>query len=183
MTDAILILAAAEPASGGNLFSTFGIEWKLIVAQAVNFALVAFVLWKGAFKKVVDTMDERQHKIAEGLQFAEEAKTQLAETERRQSEVLKEANAQAQAILHEARVNAQRYEEEVKAQVTRQMEEFRRRGEETLERERHKMLAEVRAEVARLVVLTSAKVLQRELPGEEKSRLDRAAASELARLN
>jgi hypothetical protein len=45
------------------------------------------------------------------------------------------------------------------------------------------MLTEVRQEIARLVVMTSGKVLQRELGSEERSRLDKAAAEEISRLN
>ena len=153
------------------------------VAQAVNFVVVAFLLWRFAFKPVMATLEERQRKIAEGLQFAEESKAQLAETEKRQAEVLREANAKAQEILHEARDNARQFEESMKNETAAQIEEMRKRAAEANELERQKILGEVRQEIARLVVLTSGKVLQRELGDEEKSRLNDAAAREIAQLN
>ena len=52
--------------------------------------------------------------------------------------------------------------------------------EEALELERRKMLDDVRAEVARLVVATSAKVLTRELSESEKTRYTETAAREVA---
>ena len=186
MLDTILLLAAASAETAhesAGLAGKFGIDGKLILAQAINFAIVAFLLWRFAFKPVMATLDERQHKIAEGLQFAEEAKTQLAETEKRQAEVLREANAEAQKILHEARENANRFEEKMKDETASQIDEMRKRAEESNELERQKMLSEVRQEIARLVVLTSGKVLQRELGDDEKARLDKAAAEEISRLN
>lgn len=178
----LVALATTEAAEPG-FFAQFGINGKMIIAQAVNFGIVAFIIWKFFLKDVIATMDARQATIVQGLQFAEEAKVQLADAEKRQAEVLREANVQAQAILNEARDNAQRFEERVKNETAAQIAEMRRRAEESNELERQKMLSEVRQEVARLVVLTSARVLQRELPAEEKTRLNEAAAREMVQLN
>lgn len=184
MLDSILFLAAAADAGAeAGLVGQFGIDLKLIAAQVVNFVVVAFLLWRFAFKPVIATLDERQDKIAAGLKFAEESKTKLAETEKRQAEVLREANRKAQEILHESRDKAQQFEDKMKAETAAQIEAMRQRAEEANEREREKMLTEVRQEIARLVVLTSGKVLQRELSGDEKSRLNASAAEEIARLN
>ena len=192
LSDLILIAAdtahgATELAEGASkltvIFDTFGINGKILVSQAINFLVVTFVLWRFAFKPVMATLDERQEKIAEGLQFAEESRVQLAETEKRQAEVLREANIMAQEILHEARDKALGFEEKMKNETALQIEEMRRRAEEANELERKKMMTEVRQEIARLVVMTSGKVLQRELADDEKQRLDRAAAQEISQLN
>lgn len=185
MLDTITLLAAATVDTAGQssleqMAGQFGIDGKLILAQAINFIIVAFLLWRFAFKPVMATLEERQLKIAEGLQFAAESKTQLAETEKRQAEVLREANTKAQEILHEARDNATQFEEKMKGETASQIEEMRKRAEDSNELERQKMLTEVRQEVARLVVMTSGKVLQRELGEEEKSRLNQAAATEMS---
>lgn len=185
MLDSITLLAAAttEAVPDVSLVGQFGLDWRLILAQAVNFIIVAYLLWRFAYKPVVVTLDERQRKIAEGLQFAEESKVQLAETEKRQAEVLREANAKAQEIFHEARDNAAKFEEKMKAETASQIEDMRRRADEANELERQKMLTEVRQEIARLVVLTSGKVLRRELSDEEKTRIDKNAAEEISQLN
>lgn len=184
MLDSILFLAAAtDSGADAGLVGQFGIDLKLIAAQVVNFVIVAFLLWRFAFKPVMVTLDERQDKIAAGLKFAEESKIRLEETEKRQAEVLREANRKAHEILHEARDKAQQFEEKMKSETAAQIEQMHRRAEEANERERQKILSEVRQEIARLVVLTSGKVLERELSGDEKSRLNQSAAEEIARLN
>lgn len=188
MLESITFLAAATAESAGEggisaLAGQFGVDGKMILAQAVNFAVVAFLLWRFAFKPVMATLDERQQKIAEGLQFAEEAKKQLVDTEKKQAEVLREANTKAQEILTEARDNAARFEDKMKGETASQIEEMRKRADEANELERQKILSDVRQEIARLVVLTSGKVLQRELAEDEKSRLNKAAAEEIAQVN
>jgi F-type H+-transporting ATPase subunit b len=188
MLDTIQIIAAATAHEGADsglsaLAGQFGINGKIIFAQAINFIVVAYLLWRFAFKPVMASLDERHQKIAEGLQFAEESKVQLAETEKRQAEVLRDANTQAQALLHEARDNSKAFEEKMKTETSKQIEEMRQRAKEANELERQKILGEVRQEIARLVVLTSGKVLQRELPEEEKKRLNSAAVEEISRTN
>ncbi|MDP0500409.1 MAG: F0F1 ATP synthase subunit B [Verrucomicrobiota bacterium JB022] len=162
------------------LTEDFGLNGPAFIAQVINFLLVMAALWFFAYKPVVKTIDERQKKISDGLQFAEESKRQLAETEKRQAETLREANAQAQAILHEARERAGAYEDEQRAKVANELTEMRRRAEDSIRLEREKSLSEIRQEVARLVVLTSSKVLRSELTEEQKARLNQSAAEQLA---
>jgi F-type H+-transporting ATPase subunit b len=183
MLETFTFLAAAASDENVGLVREFGINHKMIIAQIVNFGIVAFLLWRFAFKPVLSTMDERQRKISEGLKFAEDAKRELAETEKRQATVLREANAQAQDILQAARDSAQQFEDKMKAETASQIEEMRRRAEESNELERQRMISEVRQEIARLVVLTSGRVLQRELTDIDRERLSAKAAEEIARHN
>ncbi len=172
---------AAERVS--ELANRFGVEWPILIAQMVNFVVVAYLLYRFAFKPVIVTMDERQRKIADGLQFAEEAKTRLTETEKRQAQLLQEAQAESQNILKAARDSAAAFEERARAETARQVEEIRRRADEANELERKRILAEVRGEVARLVVLTTGKVLRKDLSSEDQQRINASASEEIASLN
>lgn len=173
--------AAAEGGPVAELARHFAVNWPAFIGQVVNFGLVATALWYFAYKPVVKTLDERQKKIADGLQFAEEAKRQLAETEKRQAETLREANSEAQRILADARARATTFEDEARAKLAQELIETRARAEEALRLEREQTLSEIRQEVARLVVLTSTKVLRRELTEEQKATFNQAAVTELAR--
>ena len=186
-----LLLAAAEVAHGaeeasgglGALAGTFGLNLKLILAQALNFIIVATLLWRFAFKPVMATMEEREAKIADGLRFAEEAKQQLESAEKEKAEKLKEAHLAAQSIAHEAKAQSEAFSAKQKEVLEHELSEKRRRAGEALELEREKVLNDARADIARLVVLTSGKVLAKELSSEEKSRLNAAASREMAALN
>ncbi|WP_269524096.1 F0F1 ATP synthase subunit B [Coraliomargarita parva] len=158
----------------------FGVEVPTLIAQMVNFCLVAFVLYKFAVKPIAATLDERQQKIADGLQYAEEMKTQLAEAERERAEKVKEAAQEAQRILSEARAQSKELIEQKTQEAAAQAEAMIRKAGEATELERQKMLSDVRQEVARLVVATSSKVLSRELSDSEKTTYSDAAAKELA---
>ena len=173
----------AAPAEGNKLTmitDKFGVTVPTLISQMVNFCLVAFVLYKFAVKPIAATLDERQQKIADGLQYAEEMKTQLAEAERERAEKIKQAAAEAQKILTESREQSKEMIEQKTQEAAAQAEAIIRKASEATELERQKMLSDVRQEVARLVVATSSKVLSRDLSDTEKQNFSDSAAKELA---
>ena len=158
----------------------FGVSVPTLIAQIVNFCLVALALYYFAVKPISTTLEERQQTISDGLQYAEEMKTQLAEAERERTEKVKQASISAQKILAEAREQSKELIEIKTQEAAAQAEAIIRKASEATELERQKMLADVRQEVARLVVATSSKVLSRDLSDSEKSIFSESAAKELA---
>ena len=174
---------AATPAEVDKLTmitDKFGVKLPTLIAQMINFCLVALVLYKFAVKPIVATLDERQQKIADGLQYAEEMKAQLAAAERERAEKIKKAAVDAQKILTESREQSKEMIEQKTQEAAAQAEAIIRKASEATELERQKMLSDVRQEVARLVVATSSKVLSRDLSDAEKQTFSDSAAKELA---
>jgi len=174
---------AATPAEVDKLTmitDKFGVKLPTLIAQMINFCLVALVLYKFAVKPIVATLDERQQKIADGLQYAEEMKAQLAAAERERAEKIKTAAVDAQKILTESREQSKEMIEQKTQDAAAQAEAIIRKASEATELERQKMLSDVRQEVARLVVATSSKVLSRDLSDAEKQTFSDSAAKELA---
>lgn len=184
LVDAGQTLAEGEAAESGNALTEiatgFGVTLPTLIAQMINFSLVATVLYFFAVKPIARTLDERQQKIADGLQYAEEMKTQLAEAERERAEKVKEAAQDAQRILSEAREQSKEMIEQKTQEAANQAESIIRKASEATELERQKMLSDVRQEVARLVVATSSRVLAKELSDADKQSFSDAAAKELA---
>lgn len=179
----ILTEVGAHGAQGGvisELAGQFKVTWATLFAQVVNFCVVAGVLYIFAIKPIAATLDDRQQKIADGLQYAEEMKNQLAEAERERAEKMKQTAIDAQALLAEAREQSKEMIEKKTQEAAAQAEAIIRKASEATELERQKMISDVRQEVARLVVATSAKVLSRDLSDVEKSTFSETAAKELA---
>ena len=159
----------------------FGVKLPTLIAQMINFCLVALVLYKFAVKPIVATLDERQQKIADGLQYAEEMKAQLAAAERERAEKIKTAAVDAQKILTESREQSKEMIEQKTQEAAAQAEAIiRKASEATQSSNARRCSADVRQEVARLVVATSSKVLSRDLSDAEKQTFSDSAAKELA---
>ncbi|RKX36040.1 MAG: ATP synthase F0 subunit B [Verrucomicrobia bacterium] len=184
MIDAFNILAAATPSAEGGIAGVvheFGIEWPFLIAQIISFSVVAFLLYKFAFKPVLATIDERQTKIEAGLNYTEEMKVKLADAETQHTARIKEASLEAQQIIHEARETGKEMIEQQIQEATDRAEQTIAKAGQAIELERKKMLADVREEIARLVVLTTSRVLSRDLSDDERSRYVSSATEELDR--
>ena len=167
----------------GDMAKTFGWDAPYFIAQCLHFLIVMTVLYIFAFKPLMKTMEERKEKIADGLKYAEDVKTKLYEAEEHHKAKLAEASAEAQKIITEARDNAAAYYEKQTQQAAAKAEDIVAKARAATELEKQKMLADVRQEVAQLVVETSEKVLSTKLSDADRSAYTEAATTELAGRN
>lgn len=181
MNGEMLPLFLAQAGAAPSIFQEFGIYWNTLIAQIVNFGIVAVVIYYLGIRPVIRTIDTRQEKIAESLRNAEEIKVRMAETEAQQKEIINNASREAKQTIEEARKAAKSYQEKQTAETNARITEMMEKAEQAIEQERKKMLAEVREEISRLVVITSTKILGSELKEEEKARFSQKATEELQR--
>jgi len=172
---------AAAPAATGvtKIVQDFGIIWPFFLAQVVNFTVVAFILWKFAFKPVLATLDERQQKIASGLAYADEMKAKLAAAQEEAAASSRKAQQEATRIIDEARKAAKDFLDKQTQETAAKANDILAKAQQAIELEKKKMLAEARTEIARLVVVTTQRVLAKELTDADRSRYNESAAKEL----
>jgi len=137
------------------------------------------VLHRFALKPVLATLDKRQAEIKAGLDYAEEMKQKLAESEEKQKQMLNDASRQAKQTIEEARQAAKEYLDKQTREANEKAAGMITRAEESIEMERRRMLSEVREEISRLVLLTSSRVLKKELSEDERNRFLNAATEDL----
>ena len=174
----MIVLASLTDTAQG-IVETFGIDWPMLIAQAINFLIVAFVIWKFAFKNILSTIKEREKQIADSLRNADKIKLELEETEKQQQETLQEASLEAKKTISIAQEQAKAFIEEQKEDARRQAEEIISKAKLAMEQERERVLREAREEIASLVVLSTSKVLSKDLSEEEKQRFSARATEEL----
>ncbi|HEY4301169.1 MAG TPA: F0F1 ATP synthase subunit B [Candidatus Didemnitutus sp.] len=187
MLQPLLIIAAVEEhgaaASGiTRIFEDFGINVPSIIAQIVSFLVVTFVLYRFAFKPVLATIDERQHKIESGLKFADEMKAKLEVAARESAQIIRQAQLDAQKFIDEARKTAKEFGDRQQAEALQRAADVLTKAQQAIGLEHKKMLTEARAEIARLVVATTERVLARQLTDADRSSYNDAAARELTSL-
>lgn len=174
--------AEAAPSGISKITQDFGISWPFFLAQVINFSVVAFILWRFAFKPVLATLDERQKKIASGLQYAEEMKAKLEAVQQETAATAKKAQADATRVIDEARKQAKEYLDKQTQESAAKANEILEKAQQVIELEKKKMLAEARGEIAALVVKISERVLAQQLSEADRGRYNQAAAKELTQV-
>lgn len=184
MLTSLLASAATEAEAAANplvgVSSKFGIEPFYLLSQVLSFAILGYVLYRWGLKPVLATMDERNAKIDEGLKHSVEMKARLAAAQAEAAEQLKKASVEANKIVNEARSIAKDIEARAQADAQKRTEDLISKATQAIELDRQKVMAEARAEITRLVVVTTEKVLRKELTDSERSRYNASAATELA---
>lgn len=169
-----VMLAAAGGEGGGpvqEIARTFGVDWSFLIAQIISFCIVCALLYKFAYKRVLTMLEERRQKIAEGLANAEKIKAELQRTEQSRQEVLAQAGAQATKLIEEARAAAARVQAQETQKAIAAAEQIIAKAREAAAADHARMLAELKREVGRLVVQTTATVTGKILTPEDQKRL------------
>ena len=131
------------------------------------------------FRSILSTIKEREKQIADSLRNADKIKLELEETEKQQQETLQEASLEAKKTISIAQEQAKAFIEEQKEDARKKAEEIITKAKLAMEQERERVLREAREEIASLVVLTTSKVLSKDLSEEEKERFSAKATEEL----
>lgn len=170
----ILILAADTGGMGDMVRDTalkFGANWWGIISQMISFLIVATLLQKFAYKPILKVLEERRQTIKQGLENAAKIKQQLADSEARYQEILSKANAEAQKLIDEARASSNTLAERRQQQAITEAEQIIAKAREATALEHDRVLSELKREVGRLVVDTTAKVTGKVLTADDQKRL------------
>ena len=154
-----------------ELIKTFGIEWKLLIAQLVNFFVLFYLLKRFAYQPILKMLEDRKEKIEKGLRDSEASQKKLAEIETKEKEVLVEARKQAQEIVAKAEAMAKKNKEEIAIAAKEQSEKIISEAEKKIELEKNKMMQEVRQQVAELVVSATEKIIGEKIDSEKDKNL------------
>lgn len=126
-----------------EILQNFGVNPILLGAQIVNFLLIFFLLKKFLYKPLLQTMQERKKRIADGLKYTTEAEERLAKIKEEEAKILKTAQTQAQKMLTETKEqtqemlktsqdNARKQTEKMLSEAKAQIDEEARRAEKRL---------------------------------------------------
>jgi F-type H+-transporting ATPase subunit b len=178
----IPILAAAGSLTDlvGQTADSFGFDVKIFLSQIASFALVALLLKRFAYKPILAVLEERRQRIAEGLLNAEKIKEQLAEAEKRYQEILAKGNGQAQKMIDEARASAGVIAERKQQEAIVAAEQILAKAREASALEHERTMSQLKRELGRLVIDTTAKVTGKVLTPDDQRRLQEEASRQVA---
>lgn len=160
-----------------SLIETFHIDWKLMLAQGVNFTVVIIVLWRFALRPLKKLMDERAKTVEQGFLDAEASKRMLADTKGEYDAIVLNARKEAQLIIESAKKSAADEAAKMVAQAGDLSAATIAQGKAELAVERQKMIAEAKSELADMIVTATERVLE-DMPmkGIDRALVDKALA-------
>lgn len=134
-----------------DLIKTFHIDWKLLIAQMINFAVVLVVLGLFAIKPLIKMMKEREDRIAGGIKHAEEMEEKVKEIAKLKEEEIKEGRKQGQVLIAQAEKSAEELRQEKINKTISEIEKMAQDARGRLREERDEMIKSVKDELGALI--------------------------------
>jgi F-type H+-transporting ATPase subunit b len=131
--------------------------------QALVFAVLVLVTWKFIWPPLINAIDERAKRIADGLSAADRAKQDLANAEKLAVEELRKAKSQAAEIIAQADKRASQIVEEAKDAARVEGDRLIAGAKAEVEQQVHQAKETLRQQVSALAVAGAEQILRREV--------------------
>ena len=161
-----------------SFISTFHIDWKILIAQAINFIIVLALLYFLALKPLKKIMSERTNIITGGLNDAKTNAELLLKTKKEYDDVLIKAKEEAHTIFQEGKTEAESKKAEMIENAKKEVENMILNGKKVLESEKVKIIDEAKQEIVSLVVLATEKLLE----SHSNDKFDELAISKIKKM-
>lgn len=142
-----------------EIFTTFGVEWRILLVQGVNFAILLAGLTYFLYTPLSRMLEERRQRVIQGVADAEEAERIRKEVEESRAGKLAEAGREADTLLAQARAAAGEEERGIVSRAEAAAASLLKEAEAQAAEEKARALAESKEEVAKLIVLGMEKAL------------------------
>ena len=156
----------------------FGIDVKLLLAQAVNFFVLLWLLKRYAYKPLLRMMARRRDEIQHGIRSAKESEEKLARIGIEREEVLKGARGEALAIVKKGELSAEERKAAILKDAAQKTKEVIEEAHRKIREEEAKMRDSVLKNSERLVRETITRVLGKLPPDIRDEELIRDAIKE-----
>lgn len=150
-----------------KLLSALGIDWKILIAQFVNFAILIWVLQRFAYKPIIKFLETRTKKIESGLKNTELAKKKILEIGEKEKEIIKKAKQEARKIIDSSEEIARKNQDEIMRKAEENVKMLSELAEKKIEQEKAKIISEAKSEIADMVVLATEKIIGEKLNSEK----------------
>lgn len=142
-----------------EIIHAFGIDWRLLIIQMVNFFLLMFILTKFLYRPLLNMIEERQMTIESGLENAKEAELALSVANDEAKIIKQNAHHEAQAAIARGKKLGEEEHHSIVSKAEQDREAIVSQAKREAENLRLKALEDAKEDVARLAVLTAEKIL------------------------
>jgi len=151
-----------------ELIEKFGVDWRILIAQAINFAVVLLVLTKFVYKPVLKALQKRRDDIEHGIKSAREAEEKLRDADNASLRTHKVAKEEALRIISLAEADALVKADDVLKKAAEKRDAVVSQARVIIDEEKNKMFRDVYSGAEDLVRAGIEKVLGR-IPVAERS--------------
>lgn len=148
-----------------------------LIGQLLTFLVLVWFTMKYVWPPITKAMEEREKKIASGLEASERGKHELEQAEHKALNIIHTAKLEATQIVDQAHKRFAQIVEEAKDNARTESKRIIEHAQEDIKREVNQAKEALRQQLASLAIAGAEKILQRNLDAKaQASLLDEFAA-------
>lgn len=134
-----------------SLIHAFGIEWKLLIAQIINFGILAFILFKLIYKPLLKVLDERTAMVKDAEEKSSSIDSKLEEIKALEEKVLAEARKTGEKLVKDAELSAVALGKKLSEEAHSHAEKIVKEAQAKLQADQSKRDEELKKEIKNIV--------------------------------
>lgn len=147
------------------------------LGQMLSFAILVWFTTKFIWPQINKAIEERQLKIADGLNAAERAHAELRDADSKVATEIKAARQQSAEIIDRAQQQANQILDKARSDAIAEINRLKASAQDDIASMAQRAREELRERVGALAVQGASKIVQREIdPATHKALLDQLAA-------
>ena len=163
-----------------ELLTKLGIDWRLLIAQIVNFTVLLFVLYRFRYKPLSTLLENRRQRIEKSLAEAARIEADAKRMDELKIQRTEEARREAAKIMEEAAQKAEAQRQATLDKTKQAAAVVVMKAKDEIQAEKTAMLCSVQSETANLVVSVAEKVLREKLDDEKDRKFIEETIKQLA---
>ena len=148
-----------------------GINLPLLISQLISFLILLAALYFGAYKKILNILDERSKRVRESMEQADSVKAQSLRAEEEVKKQIHQASQRGQELIAQATQTSDEIRARAQDLAKKDAEILIEKARQAIKTERDSALDEMRNEFADLTILAASKVVGESLDKETHKKL------------
>ena len=155
----------------------------LLIWTVITFLVFLLLLWKTAWKPIVEALDTRAEKIKGDLDNAENSRIKSEELLARHKEMMNKANEEAQKIIAESKSQAEKMKDDIVDKARMEAREVVTKAKIEIDIAKDEALSAIKEEVVTISTDIASNIIARNLNPDDQRGLVEEALSNLNKIN
>ncbi len=154
-----------------QIFEKFGLHLNLLIAQIVNFGVLFFVLYRFAYKPILNILDQRRNRIETSLKQAKEIETRTQALEQNIVAQLRKARQDSDKLIAEAKEIGEKARNELLVRTNQEITGMLEKTKADINQQKEQMMGDIQNYILETSVVVVEKLLKDKLDKSTRTTL------------
>ncbi|MFH0976710.1 MAG: F0F1 ATP synthase subunit B [Spirochaetota bacterium] len=155
------------------------VEPGLLIWTIITFLTMVLILWKSAWKPIVNALDSRAQKLKGDIEKAERSRADAEAILKKHSEMMENAREETAKIIAEGKTSAEKIRSEIIAKASQESKDIADRAKREVVMAKDKAVSELKLEIVNIATDIASKIIVKNLKPEDQEAIVKNALNKV----